>query len=120
MGHEVLLVEDDKDSAMMLAAYLRLGGHAVVIAHDAASALELAARSPPTVAIVDLGLPDVDGCTLARRLRETYTSLPIIAVTGYSSDDVRRRAAEAGIGAYIVKPIDPAKLDAVLAGIPTK
>jgi DNA-binding response OmpR family regulator len=117
MGHDVLLVEDDADNAMMLAAYLRRGGHAVVIAPNAAIALAMAVRSRPTVVIVDIGLPNVDGFMLARRLRETYTSLPIIAVTGHATPDARRQAEEAGIGTYLVKPVDLDELDEVLAAI---
>jgi len=117
MGHEVLLVEDDEDNAMMLSVYLRMEGHTVVVARDAESALNLAAASKPTVAIIDIGLPDVDGFTLARRLREAYTSLPLIAVTGHETFGARQRAKEAGIGTYLLKPIDLAELDRVLAAI---
>src|SRR6478672_11605800 len=92
MGHEVLLVEDDEDNAMMLSVYLRIEGHTVVVARDAESALNLAAASKPAVAIIDIGLPDVDGFTLARRLREAYTSLPLIAVTGHETFGARQRA----------------------------
>lgn len=115
MALDVLLVEDDADNAMMLSVYLRMEGHTVITARDARTALELAAGSAPDVAIIDIGLPD--GFTLARRLRETYPSLPMIAVTGHATPDARERATEAGIETYLVKPIDLEELDRVLAEI---
>jgi len=114
----ILIVEDNVDAAESLAAWLRLRGHAVRTAHDGTAGMNAAREFHPEVAVLDIGLPGADGYLVAEQLRqfpETKDVL-LIAVSGYSSSDVRRRAAEAGFHHYLIKPADPERLVAVIEG----
>jgi GAF domain-containing protein len=108
----VLVVEDNVDSAIALALLLELRGHAVVTAHDGPGALACADRDPPELAIVDLGLPGMDGYELARRLRDRpgLRKIPIVALTGYDHHSERDRSLAAGFVEHLVKPIDGRRL----------
>lgn len=106
----VLVVEDDEDSALLLAETLGDQGYLVEVAHDGASALEKAAAFKPQIAVLDVGLPDMDGYQLATKIRQ-LTSLPpelrLIALTGYGGDEERKRSKAAGFDVHLVKPVMP-------------
>jgi PAS domain S-box-containing protein len=103
----VLIVDDNQDAAMLLAEALQLAGFATEVAHDGAAALRAADRFGPDVALLDLGLPLMDGYEVARRLRATHGESPkLIAVTGYGQASDRRRSQEAGFDVHLVKPVD--------------
>jgi len=106
--HRIMIVEDNENAREMLQSLLELEGHDVQSAADAHEALELMELSPPDVALVDIGLPDIDGFELARRLRANsqYDSVFLIALTGYGQPEDRRAATEAGFDAHLVKPLD--------------
>jgi len=114
----ILVVEDNEDGANCMATLLRLYGHRVQVAPNGRSALELAAETPPDVALLDIGLPDLNGWEIARWLNEqagSHKKLPfLIAITGYTSELDRQRSRKAGIGLHLNKPVDPAELVAVL------
>ncbi|MBV8759377.1 MAG: response regulator, partial [Deltaproteobacteria bacterium] len=95
------------DSAHMLREYLSELGHEPVVAHDGPGALEAIETFVPEVAVLDIGLPVMDGYELARRLRERLgpEKLRLIAMTGYGQDSDKQRAAEAGFDHHLVKPI---------------
>jgi len=115
----VLVVDDNQDSADSLGMLVRLWGYEPVIAYSGQSALELASIYRPHVVLLNLGLPAQSGLDVARQLRqrpELQTSA-LIAVSGYSNEDMRRRAAECGIESFLVKPVEPATLQALLAEI---
>jgi DNA-binding response OmpR family regulator len=103
----VLLVDDNKDSADALAALLEVYGFQCAVAYDGASALQLAETFAPTLGVVDLGLPDMPGFDVAFALRERCGAAPLIlvALSGYSSDDYRSTAFEAGFNHYFAKPL---------------
>jgi CheY-like chemotaxis protein len=103
----VLVVDDNVDAAITLRDLLDALGHESAIAHDGVAALELADSFRPTVAVLDIGLPVMDGYELARRLREQLgpEKLRLIAVTGYGQDADRARATEAGFDHHLIKPI---------------
>jgi two-component system, chemotaxis family, CheB/CheR fusion protein len=106
----VLVVEDDEDSALLLAETLGEQGFSVEVAHDGASALAKAAEFLPQVAVLDVGLPDMDGYQLAKRMRsleQLPATLRLIALTGYGGDDERKRSREAGFDVHLVKPVLP-------------
>jgi PAS domain S-box-containing protein len=110
-ARSVLLVEDNDDARQMLQAALALGGHEVRAAPDGESALALAAESSPDVALIDLGLPDISGYEVARRLRAAGGGrMTLIALTGYGQAADRRRALEAGFDAHLTKPVTPERL----------
>ena len=113
----ILVVDDNVDGAHMLALVLEASGYGVTVEHRPGSALEQARHTRPAVAILDIGLPEMDGNELARRLRsqpETAHML-LIAVTGYGHDQDRRSSLEAGFDHHLVKPVDAARLIALLA-----
>jgi CheY-like chemotaxis protein len=108
----VLLVDDNDDARELLAGLLELQGYRIEAAGAAASALEIAARFQPQVVVLDLGLPEIDGWELARRLRriEGLEQIRIIALTGYGSEVDRERSREAGIDVHLLKPIEISQL----------
>ncbi|HUP06055.1 MAG TPA: ATP-binding protein [Caldimonas sp.] len=118
-SRRVLVVDDNVDAAMALAAMLELDGHHVRTAFDGVSALELAERFGPEVALLDIGMPGMDGCELARRLaaRPWAGRLVLVAITGWGQDGDRRRSAEAGFAHHLVKPVDPPELAALLSTV---
>ena len=113
----MLVVDDNRDGADLMAVLLRLQGHEVEVAHDGYCALEIAARFEPEVVLLDIGLPGLNGYDVAKQLRQM--KLPrqqcLIAMTGYGSDEDRQRTEEAGFDHHIVKPIEPAELNKLLA-----
>ena len=113
----VLLIEDHADAREMLRTALELSGHTVDEAGDGAEGLARAEVVRPDAAIVDIGLPGIDGYEVARRLRALAGGgdIVIIALTGYGQPEDRRRSEEAGFDAHLVKPIDPAALDRTLS-----
>jgi PAS domain S-box-containing protein len=104
----ILVVDDNEDGSAMLAAALAHKGHDTRVAHDAPSALRVAAEFLPDVAVVDIGLPVMDGYELAAHLRAIpgLAGLRLVALTGYSQESDRRRSREAGFHHHLVKPID--------------
>ena len=113
----ILVVDDNQDGADLMAVLLKMQGHAVEVANDGVSALKSAAAFDPDVVLLDIGLPGLDGYAVAKQLRDTATRRPpcLIAMTGYGTDEDRRRTQEAGFDHHIVKPIEPADLHALLA-----
>ena len=108
----ILVIEDDEDARDALVGALALRGHATSGAADGPSGLARAAELAPDVIVVDIGLPGLDGCEVARRLR----ALPLggsgilIALSGYGQAEMRERALASGFDAYLVKPITAREL----------
>src|SRR5207253_9188822 len=114
-----LVVDDNVDAAQMLAMFSEALGHQVFVEHASRRALERAKIESPDVCLLDIGLPDMDGNELARRLRaqpETAAAV-LVAVTGYGQDSDRERTRAAGFDHHLVKPIDLEKLHAILDGV---
>jgi signal transduction histidine kinase/ActR/RegA family two-component response regulator len=109
----VLVVDDNDDARTLLAELLTHLGYEVVSAHDAPTALELAHSTMPAIALLDIGLPGMDGYELARRLREQDPSgdLRLIALTGYGLESDRARARAAGFDLHLVKPVTAKTLE---------
>ncbi len=114
-ARKVLVVDDNVDAAELLAALLTSAGHEVMVAHDGPSAIALLDRFTPSVAVLDLGLPVMDGYELAAALRQRLEpSLVLIALSGYGQRDDRARTAAAGFREHLTKPTDRRRiLDAV-------
>jgi PAS domain S-box-containing protein len=106
----VLLVDDNRDALESLAMMLELHGHDVRSAHDPTVGLTLAAGFNPDVAILDIGLPGMDGYELAARLRADGARCRLVALTGYGGADDRAKCLAAGFDQHLVKPIDPVLL----------
>ena len=113
----VLVVEDNADERESLRVALELHGHRVLQAADARAALEEIQRGRPQVALVDIGLPGVDGYALAREVRARFDGAgpALIALTGYGSDEDARRAKEAGFVRHLTKPVEVAELAAIVS-----
>ena len=118
-GLRVLVVDDNVDAAQMLATLLEMSGYAVSVEYDGASALKTALRERPDVALLDIGLPDIDGHELARRLRAQPATADavLVALTGYGQAEDQERAHQAGFNHHMVKPADLPKLLALLASV---
>lgn len=103
----VLVVDDNEDSAVSLGMLLTARGHDVRVEHDGPSALNAALEQRPEVVLLDLGLPGMDGCEVAERLRERpeTRSAVLIAVTGFAHEEARERARNAGFDHHLVKPV---------------
>ena len=116
----ILVVDDNIDAASSLALLLKMQAHDVRTSHDGPSALAAADDFLPEVVLLDIGLPQMNGYDVARRLRERSRdrSLTLIAITGYGQDEDRRRALEAGFDAHLIKPADLAVLCEILAQTP--
>jgi len=112
----VLVADDLRDSADSLALLIELMGHAVEIAYDGEAALRTAERFRPDIVLLDLGMPKLDGFEVSRRIRATPwgASMRLVAQSGWGQDEDRRRSAEAGFDHHLVKPIDPAALEALM------
>lgn len=106
--HRVLVVDDNADAADLLATAIRAAGYETKVAHDGPSALSIAAAFRADVAILDIGLPVMDGYELAARLRQlsSSTELRLLAVTGYGQESDRKRSQAAGFDRHFVKPVD--------------
>jgi signal transduction histidine kinase len=111
---KILVVDDNRDAAEMLIEILRAVGHEVWGAHDGPGALRASETARPDVAILDIGLPVMDGYELATRLRERYPDVHMIAVTGYGQEHDRARSERAGFHEHLVKPVGVDRLLAQL------
>jgi signal transduction histidine kinase/CheY-like chemotaxis protein len=114
----VVVADDNRDSAESCAAYLQVCGHEVHIAGTAREALDLVERLRPHVAVLDIGLPDFNGYTLAERVRAAPqgTEPVLIAVTGWGQHEDRQRAFAAGFDHHLTKPVSPGALEELLRG----
>jgi signal transduction histidine kinase/ActR/RegA family two-component response regulator len=110
-GLHILVVEDHEDSREMMRHFLEGAGHRVSEAADGSTAVAEALRLRPDVAIIDVGLPGLDGFEVARRIREAqFSSIRLIALSGHGLPQDRSRAIEAGFDEHLVKPITPDRL----------
>jgi CheY-like chemotaxis protein len=110
-GLHILVVEDHDDSREMMRHFLEGAGHRVSEAADGATAVAEALRLRPNVAIIDVGLPDLDGFEVAKRIRAAQlASIRLIALSGHGLPQDRSRASEAGFDEHLVKPITPDRL----------
>jgi signal transduction histidine kinase len=115
-SRRVLIVEDNKDARLVMRRLLKLWGHQVETADDGAHGVEAALAVRPEVAIVDIGLPGLDGYVVARKLRDAFgDQIYLIALTGYGQPEDRARAQSAGFDAHLVKPVDLQQLARLLA-----
>jgi CheY-like chemotaxis protein len=112
----ILVVDDNRDSAVTLAKVLALLGNAVETAHDGVEALAIAERFRPQVVLLDIGMPRLNGYETCRLLRERpwARGTTIVALTGWGQDEDRQRSHDAGFDDHLVKPVDANDLAALL------
>lgn len=115
-GHRVLLADDNRDAADSLAMLLEMSGYHVRVAYNGEEALQLARQSLPSVMILDIGMPDITGFEVARRVRlESWgQGIYLIAVTGWGQQEDKARARTAGFDHHLTKPVDPDEVENVL------
>ena len=116
---KILVVDDNHDSALSMAMMLSIMGHDTRTAHDGESAVATAETFLPDVVLLDIGLPKLNGYEVAQRIREKAwgESMYLIAVTGWGQDEDRQRSTEVGLNQHMVKPVEPAALEKLLAGL---
>ena len=110
----IVIVDDNRDASDSLASLLRLSGHEVFVASEAATGLQMIRQIRPDLALLDIGLPGINGYELARRLRESDPAVSLAAVTGYGAPEDRERSHQAGFDHHFVKPVDVAALERVI------
>ncbi|HXT57288.1 MAG TPA: ATP-binding protein [Pirellulales bacterium] len=117
---KVLVVDDNRDVAQTLAALLKHSGHQVELAHDGPAAIAQAANCRPDLALVDIGLPGMDGYQVAREMRgrSELQGVILAAMTGYGQEEHRRQSEAAGFDHHLVKPLQLTTLLALLAKLP--
>ena len=121
-SRHILLVEDNADARDTLAMLLEIQGHRVETAADGPSGLEKALALQPEVALIDVGLPGMDGYEVARRIRASRGMRRplLVALTGYGAPEDRERALAAGFDSHVVKPVDDRTLAEILSGVESK
>ena len=115
----ILVVDDNHDSALSQAMMLSIMGHETRTAHDGESAVVCAESFLPEVVLLDIGLPKLNGYEVAQRIREQPwgASMFLIAVTGWGQEEDRQRSTEVGLNVHMVKPVEPAALEKILADL---
>ena len=113
----VLVVDDNEDAAKSLGLLLEMHGPQVTVVHDGISALDALPRINPHAVLLDLGMPEMDGCEVARCIRKDsrFSGILLLALTGWGNEDCRRMTAEAGFDHHLVKPVDLHHLIGLLA-----
>jgi CheY-like chemotaxis protein len=112
----ILVVDDGKNAADILAMFFEMEGHVVQVAYDGLMAVDLAQRFHPQLIVMDIGMPEMDGLEASRRIRRQPEGkeIIIIALSGLDQDDDKRLCAEAGINHHMAKPVRPDDLRAVI------
>jgi CheY-like chemotaxis protein len=112
----VVVIEDHKDTAELMHEILRDAGHDVRVAFSGHDGVNAALALPAEVVLCDVGLPDIDGYEVARRLRadQATARAHLVALTGYDGDDEQQKARDAGFDRHVVKPIDPFQLESLI------
>jgi len=119
----VLIADDNRDAADSLSMLLQIAGHAVTVAYDGRQALESIETTRPEVALLDVGMPELDGYEVARRVRldARIRNTLLIAVTGWGQASDKERALEAGFDVHFTKPVEPtALIDLLGEKLPTR
>jgi len=116
-GRRILVVDDNVDGALTLAQVLQIQGHQVTVAHSGPAAIDMSAASDVDVVILDIGLPGMDGYSVARimRGRPNTAKAMLIALTGYGQSEDIQKAMNAGFDSHMVKPVDLDELSALIA-----
>ena len=116
-GRKILVVDDNQDAADSLALLLESIGHDVRTAHGGHAALVLAASFQPDVALMDIGMPDLNGYEVAQQLRQTSwgKNMRMVALTGWGQEEDKRRALGAGFDHHLTKPVDLRDLEELIA-----
>ena len=115
----ILVADDNRDAAESMSTVLRLMGNEVRTVHDGLQAVEEAAAFRPDMVLLDIGMPRLNGYDAARRIRAERwgKSIMVVAMTGWGQEEDKRRASEAGFDRHFTKPVDPAEIERLIAGL---
>ena len=104
----ILVVDDSADNVAMLSLYLQQQGYRVVTASNGEDAIKVASQTKPSIILMDISMPTLDGLAATRRIRddEALREIPVIAVTAFGTEGFQRAAYDVGVSGYLVKPID--------------
>jgi CheY-like chemotaxis protein len=121
-GARLLVVDDNRVNRLLLVRTLEQQGHAAASAENGRIALDMMRREPFDLVLLDIGMPEMSGHEVARRLRADtgLRNTVLIALTGYGTDEDRRASREAGFDGHLVKPIDFDALECILAMWPAR
>jgi PAS domain S-box-containing protein len=113
----ILVVDDNQDSARSLGVLLQAAGHDVQTAIDGVAALEITRSWRPEIVLLDIGLPGMDGYEVARRIRQgpDINAVLLVAISGYGTEENKKRAQQAGFDAYLIKPVDMKALEEIIS-----
>jgi CheY-like chemotaxis protein len=116
-ARRILVVDDSRDAAKVMAMLLELSGNETHIAHDGIEAVKAAEMYRPDVVLLDIGLPKLNGHDACRKIREQPwgKEMVLIALTGWGRDEDRLKSQEAGFDGHLTKPVDPADITKLLA-----
>jgi CheY-like chemotaxis protein len=116
-GRRILVIDDNKDAAQILGMVLEMSGHEVHLGYDGEQAVAMARDLLPEIALVDIGLPKLNGYGVAQNIRaEPWgEKMVLIALTGWGQEEDKRRAIAAGFNFHLTKPVDPDQVDALIA-----
>lgn len=114
-GTSMLVCDDNEGAAQALGTLLEHNGHTVALAYSGAEAIARAQEAGPRVALLDIGLPDMDGYALARRLRQEHPAIVLVALTGYGQSEDRQKSKDAGFDEHLVKPVSIVDVERVLS-----
>jgi CheY-like chemotaxis protein len=119
-GQRILIADDNRDAADSLAVMLRIVGHEVRTAYDGVQAIDLAEAFRPGLALLDIGMPRMNGYDAAKRIRGQPfgRDVVLVALTGWGQPEDKHRSQLAGFDHHLVKPVDPSILERLLAGTP--
>ncbi len=114
---KIVIADDNRDSADSMAMLLEAGGHEVHVAYDGAEAVAAVERVRPDVALLDIGMPKMNGheCARAIRCQPWAAATLLVALTGWGQEEDKKRALEAGFDRHLTKPVDPAALEGALS-----
>jgi len=117
-ARRVLIADDNRDAAELMQALLEHRGHDVRVTFDGASALRASEAFRPEFVFLDIGLPDMNGFEVARRMRQLpgCATIPIVAVSGYAREEDRARAMRSGFSGHLAKPVSPESITTILSG----
>jgi CheY-like chemotaxis protein len=113
MGKRILIVDDNRDGAESLSMLFSVLGHEPVVAFSGEEGIERFRESAPDFVFLDIGLPDIDGYEVCRRIRNLPNgmSAALVAITGWGSEDDKKRAREAGFDAHLTKPVELSQIE---------
>jgi two-component system, chemotaxis family, CheB/CheR fusion protein len=114
--YRILVIDDNRDAALMLEALLSMQGHIIRTALDGKTAIETAKEFEPEICLSDIGLPGMNGYELATKLREMFPQALLISISGWGQEEDRRQSKEAGFDYHLVKPVDFETLNTLIGG----